>query len=49
MEHMFYENNSFISLPDLKDWKTSNVNNMYQMFYRCNSLITLPDISKWNI
>ena len=48
MSEMFSGCSSLLSLPDISNFNTSNVNNMYRMFYGCNSLISLPDISKWN-
>ena len=48
MKDMFLGCNSLISLPDISNWNTSKVMNMYQMFSGCISLISLPDISKWN-
>ena len=39
---------SLISLPDIHNWNTSNVNNMSSIFYHCSLLQSLPDISKWN-
>ena len=46
--NMFFNCPSLISLPDISEWDTSNVNNMSQMFFNCSSLISLPDISKWD-
>ena len=52
MSSMFHygliENSSLISLPDISEWNTSNVNDMRCMLYNCSSLKSLPDISKWN-
>ena len=48
ISYMFYKCNSLISLPDISNWNTSNVNNMSNIFSECNSLISLPDISKFD-
>ena len=45
---MFYNCSSLISLPDISEWNTINVNDMSCMFSGCTSLSSLPDISKWN-
>ena len=44
---LLYKCESLISLPDISEWDTSNVNYMSFMFEGCNSLKSLPDISKW--
>ena len=36
---------SLISLPDMSEWNTINVNNMSFLFSGCTSLKSLPDIS----
>ncbi len=48
MSNMFYGCRSLISLPDISNWNTSNVEYMDGMFSECYSLISLPDISNWN-
>ena len=45
---MFYKCSSLISLPNLDQWDTHNVTDLYRLFSECSSLDTLPDISKWN-
>ena len=49
MSCMFSGCSSLSSLPDISNWNTSNVTDMYRMFYECSSLSSLPDISNWNI
>ena len=39
---------SFLSLPDISQWDTSQVKDMSYMFYECSLLKSLPDISKWD-
>ena len=39
---------SLSSLPDISNWNTNNVTDMYCMLYGCSSLSSLPDITKWN-
>ena len=46
---MFDNCSSLSSLPNISNWKTSNVSNMSFMFNECISLLSLPDISNWNI
>ena len=46
---MFAGCTSLISLPDISNWKTNNIENMNALFYNCSSLKSLPEISKWNI
>ena len=45
---MFFGCENVKLLPDISNWKTSNVINMSNMFCFCTSLIVLPNISKWN-
>ena len=47
-KNMFINYPSSISLPDIAEWDTKNVESMGGMFYNCISLISLPDISKWD-
>ncbi len=47
MSYMFYNCSSLISLPDISNWNTENVENMSYMFNGCSALISLPDISRW--
>jgi len=46
---MFAGCSSLISLPDISNWNTKNIEDMYSLFCNCSSLISLPDISKWDI
>ena len=48
MSYIFSECSSLLSLPDISNWNTFNVNDMRYMFSECSSLSSLPDISKWN-
>ena len=45
---IFNKCNSFISLPNISKWKTSNVTDMEEMFNELHSLISIPDIAKWD-
>jgi surface protein len=45
---MFSSCSSLKSLPDISNWKTENVKEMYLMFSGCKSLLSFPDISKWD-
>ena len=38
-----------ISLPDISNWDTKNINNMNGMFYNCRSLSSLSGISEWDV
>ena len=49
MSGMFSNCKSLISLPDISQWNTNNVNNMSEMFFNCYSIKSLPDISKWDL
>ena len=48
MMSMFYGCSSLSSLPDISNWNTNNVTNMWGIFCGCSSLSFLPDISKWS-
>ena len=48
INNIFYGCESMISLPDISNWITDNINNFYNICHECNSLLSLPDISKWN-
>ena len=48
MSDMYYEYQSFISLPDISKWNTCDVTNISYIFNGCLSLMSLPDISKWD-
>ena len=43
---MFGDCISLTSLPDISNWNTNNVTNMFRMFAGYISLKSLPDISK---
>ncbi len=45
---MFSFASSLVSLPDLSNWNTQNVEDMSNMFYGCSSLTGIPDISNWD-
>ena len=47
LSEIFYNCISLISLPDISNWNTENVEEMEYMFFNCIKLISLPDISKW--
>ena len=49
MSYMFYNCSSLRYLPDISNWKMSNVTNISFMFAGCSILETLPDISKWDL
>jgi len=49
MRAMFSLCTSLISLPDIDNWNTKNVNNMMSIFDNCRALEYLPDISKWDL
>ena len=48
LNHMFYNCESLLSLPDISKWNISNVTDMSYMFSWCKSLTSssLPGISK---
>ena len=46
--YMFYNCISLISIENIENWNTKNINNMSNLFYNCRSLLSLPDISKWD-
>ena len=48
MEGMFTLSDKVISLPDISNWDTSNVEDMREMFWGCELITSLPDISNWN-
>ena len=48
INNIFFCCQSLVSLPDISNWNTSNVENMSNLFLDCNSLISIPDISKWD-
>ena len=48
IDHLFFECNSLISIPDISNWNTSNITDMSFIFCGCNSLKSIPDISLWN-
>ena len=48
MSYLFNKCSSLISLPDISNLDTRNINNMSYMFSCCSSLTSLPDISNWN-
>ena len=48
MSYMFFECKSLLHLPDISNWNTNKVKNIFHMFYGCKSLLSLPGISKWN-
>ena len=47
--YMFYKCKSLVSISDMSNWNTSQLNNIESMFRECQSLMKLPDISNWNI
>ena len=50
LNHMFYNCESLLSLPDISKWNISNVTDMSYMFswYKSLTSSSLPGISKWN-
>ena len=48
MSCLFYGRKSLISLPNISNWNTSDVEDMSYLFFECESLRSIPDISKWN-
>ena len=45
---MFSFASSIVSLPNLSNWNTQNVEDISELFYGCSSLTELPDISNWD-
>ena len=45
--YMFYNAISLISLENIDNWNTSQINDMNNLLYGCRTLESLPDISKW--
>ena len=48
ISYMFYNCINLISISDISNWKTDNIENMAGLFSNCKFLKKLPDISKWN-
>ena len=49
MSYLFYGCSSLISLPDISNWNTKNINHLKSIFENCSLLTYIPNISKWKL